>query len=210
MQPTLITTAPRTWTAGDPEPAIGTTVRTSTGHRTVHTRYELGWHPGPWNWAGLLEQGPLEEVLSDSSGDKPLTAHRDAFPVTAPHLDAPDDALLNLTDSGHPGWWQRHGDTWQPVDVRIAIQPATLPGKVEPYPYFIDADGKVGRQDHWKGKPAQLAGFQATDEIGVDLELADFLTSPHQAIDMYPVFIDAGGGMWTLTNPITSVRVEAQ
>jgi hypothetical protein len=36
------------------EPPVGTTVRTQQG--STHTRYELGWYPGPWNWAGLAER----------------------------------------------------------------------------------------------------------------------------------------------------------
>ncbi|GAB3376364.1 hypothetical protein [Amycolatopsis echigonensis] len=57
-------TKPRVWNAGDPEPPVGTTVRTNAGH--VTTRYDLGWYPGPWNWHGLLKQGSLTESTSTS------------------------------------------------------------------------------------------------------------------------------------------------
>lgn len=51
----------RVWNVGDPEPEVGTTVRSV--HERSFTRYELGWQPGPWNWLGLLEsQAPLVEV----------------------------------------------------------------------------------------------------------------------------------------------------
>lgn len=32
------------------------------------------------------------------------------FPVAYPGFDAPDGAILELTDSGKPGWWQRQYD----------------------------------------------------------------------------------------------------
>lgn len=35
---------------------------------------------------------------------------REPFPVTHPGFDAPDGAILELTDSGYPGWWQRQYD----------------------------------------------------------------------------------------------------
>lgn len=54
-------------TTNTPEPPQGTTVRTRQG--TTHTRSELGWYPGPWNWAGLVEQGA--EILDPPVGDDP-------------------------------------------------------------------------------------------------------------------------------------------
>lgn len=37
------------------------------------------------------------------------------FDVTDPHRDAPDGAILDLTDDGRPGHWQRAGDRWEPL-----------------------------------------------------------------------------------------------
>ncbi len=45
-----------------------------------------------------------------------LEHSREAFPVTDPHLDAPDGAVLDLSDDPERwGFWEREGDTWVPV-----------------------------------------------------------------------------------------------
>lgn len=56
----MTATEPRVWTAGDPEPPVGTTVLRADGVEV--TRFELGWYPGPWNWIGITAQGPATEV----------------------------------------------------------------------------------------------------------------------------------------------------
>jgi len=51
----------RVWNVGDPEPEVGTTVRSV--RELSFTRYELGWQPGPWAWPQLLaHMAPLVEV----------------------------------------------------------------------------------------------------------------------------------------------------
>lgn len=102
----------------------------------------------------------------------------------------------------------------------VTVQPAqgTEVGAYDPavplpYPWHIDADGRVLRQELWRGHPARLAGFQAlarrqqvdlyTEEWLADLGRADLVVS------MYPVFIDADGGMWSSTHPVDSVSVHA-
>lgn len=52
----MTTTTARTYQAGDPEPAIGTSVIRADGTRV--TRSTWGWAPGPLNWVGILSQGP--------------------------------------------------------------------------------------------------------------------------------------------------------
>jgi hypothetical protein len=92
----------------------------------------------------------------------------------------------------------------------VTIQPGELPDRVLPYPYHINPDGTVGRQDIWKGRPAVLAGFQARREtIAVDLEFPQFWANPSLAVGMYPVVMNADGSMDTLLNPIDAVRVSA-
>jgi septal ring factor EnvC (AmiA/AmiB activator) len=72
MFESTITTAPRRWVAGDPEPEVGTTVRTADG-RTFTRRNNGAWHGqncsadcpslGPL-WTELLVGAPLVEVAS--------------------------------------------------------------------------------------------------------------------------------------------------
>lgn len=98
-----------------------------------------------------------------------------------------------------------------PADVQqkavVVIQPRTLPSKVEPYPYYIHADGTIGRQDKWKGNPHTLIGFDdAVDNCDVTLHLDEFLANPEAAVGMYAVFADKAGDFSTLGNPIASVR----
>lgn len=74
-----------------------------------------------------------------------------------------------------------------------------------PYPFHIEDDGSVARQDFWRGEPARLAGFQRTEEQHVDVFAADWLAD--DSIDvtgMFPVFIDADGGMWNHAMPVMS------
>jgi hypothetical protein len=91
----------------------------------------------------------------------------------------------------------------------VTIQPATATGGPRPYPYHVQPDGRIARQDFWRGTPAQLAGFQRNLRRNqVDLLCDAFLADPEQAIGMFPVFVNADGGMDTLKAPVESVRKE--
>lgn len=76
-----------------------------------------------------------------------------------------------------------------------------------PYPYHIEPDGAVGRQELWQGDPARLLGFQAEqDRQRVDLYTEDWLAGDHQrAVGMWPVFTKRGGGIYSLNRPIAKV-----
>lgn len=77
-----------------------------------------------------------------------------------------------------------------------------------PFPYNLDAEGKVLDQDFWKGDPAGLIGFQKEPDVQrVGLFFRDFTENPLKAIGMYPVFVDATGGMYCFTRPVESVQV---
>lgn len=84
----------------------------------------------------------------------------------------------------------------------VTIQPAMAPDLRKPYPWHIAAEGKAAggvlRQDFWRGEPAQLVGFQErNDAQRVALHTRDWLAGDlQQAVGMYPVFMDADGGMW--------------
>jgi hypothetical protein len=57
----------------------------------------------------LAEHGVYDDLPTTDDGRQP-------FPVADERLDAPWGAVLELTDSGYPGWWQRHRDTWAPIE----------------------------------------------------------------------------------------------
>ncbi len=92
--------------------------------------------------------------------------------------------------------------------MRIKIQPQELDDMTLPYPYFINEDGSVGRQDFWKGNPKKLIGFSAQPSTGSILVFRNmFFEKPEAAVGLYPVFEADDGHWFTQTNPIESVRV---
>ena len=94
------------------------------------------------------------------------------------------------------------------VRLRYRLQPQELPDRTLPYPYFIDEQGGVGRQDFWQGDPARLLGFHNEPESGdIALMFGQFKADPQQAVGMYPVFADSEDNWTTQTNPIESVEV---
>ena len=91
---------------------------------------------------------------------------------------------------------------------KIRIQPTEQRGGVWPYPYFIEENGNVGRQDFWKGKPEKLLGFSSKPEAGdISLNLEGFWKNPEAAIGMYPVFADKADKWVTNTIPVESVEI---
>lgn len=73
-----------------------------------------------------------------------------------------------------------------------------------PYPYHIEDDGTVGRQDFWKGKPARLLGFQLTaDRHEVSVRVETWLENDVDVTGHFPVFQDKNGAIWSLTLPVS-------
>lgn len=96
------------------------------------------------------------------------------------------------------------------ADESLVIQPAQAGGML-PYPYYIAADGSVGRQDFWRGAPTQLVGFVAdpTTTGEVDVEFDQFWADGDEAVGLYPVFAHADGTFNTYGHRrIASVRAE--
>lgn len=91
----------------------------------------------------------------------------------------------------------------------ITIQPQGNSGSSSrPYPYHIDKDGYVGRQEFWQGDPYRLLGFNIQPVAGdITLELEDFIKDPKSAEGLYPVFSNSQDDWVTHTTPIQSVRV---
>ena len=95
----------------------------------------------------------------------------------------------------------------------ITIQPKMRKNKTLPYPYFIDAkDGKVGRQDFWKGEPWKLIGFDINQkdhgESGKSITLKQFLADPKLCIGMYPIFANKSDQFYTYADPIASFKID--
>lgn len=90
----------------------------------------------------------------------------------------------------------------------ITIQPAVGEDLSSPYPYHIEPDGMVGRQDVWKGDPTSLVGFQNDPDVQtVDLLFEDFWTDAQQAVGKFPVFTTKNGDMAVYRTAIESVAV---
>lgn len=90
----------------------------------------------------------------------------------------------------------------------IRIQPREREDGTLPYPFFINADGNVGRQDFWKGRPLKLVGFNGKPNTGVDSKTIDlklFLEKPKRAIGLYPIFEHKDGEWFTYKDPIQSI-----
>lgn len=82
-----------------------------------------------------------------------------------------------------------------------------------PYPFHIEPDGSVARQDFWQGTPARLAGFQVDPKV-MKVEIFDFqwladLDTVERVVGMHAVFIDSSGSMWTDRRPVERVTVHA-
>lgn len=94
----------------------------------------------------------------------------------------------------------------------IRIQPAERSDMKLPYPFFIESDGSVQRQDFWKGKPLKLIGFDINPSdhgmSGKSIDLSDFIVDPQRAVGMYPIFEHADGNWFTYDDAISSVQAE--
>lgn len=91
----------------------------------------------------------------------------------------------------------------------ITIQPASPEADplLMPYPYHIEPDGKVARQDFWKGRPLKLLGFNKTNQTGdISLMRSEWMKNPKRAIGMFPVFANKGDEWTTSRVAISDVH----
>ncbi|MCF6467379.1 hypothetical protein FAF44_02980 [Nonomuraea sp. MG754425] len=88
------------------------------------------------------------------------------------------------------------------------IQQEVLANHELPKPFFADESGAIGRQDVWKGNPAQVIGFQYDPDLPeIDLLWDDAIQDPDQASGMYLVTADADGNFSTHTILVESLTV---
>lgn len=95
----------------------------------------------------------------------------------------------------------------------LTIHPAnTLSGEYDvnrplPYPYHIEDDNSVARQDFWRGTPAYLLGFQLQLDIQtVDLTPDQVRQDISKCIGTFPVFATRSGEIYNLAVPIRHAR----
>lgn len=80
-----------------------------------------------------------------------------------------------------------------------------------PYPFFIEPDGSVGKQEFWKGDPAKLIGFaKRIDRHEITLPFAKFWKQPGRCLGMYPVFADSKDEWSTYGDVIASIDVDEE
>lgn len=93
------------------------------------------------------------------------------------------------------------------MKIIYTIQPKERKDMTLPYPYFLDRNGKVGRQDFWKGEPLRLICFAKKGKAKSSLTFEEFTQAPEKAVKLYPVFEHVDGKWFTYTDPIDSVKV---
>lgn len=77
-----------------------------------------------------------------------------------------------------------------------------------PYPFHVEQDGSVLRQDFWRGDPKRVVGFQRDlAKQQIDLYWSDAWKDPEQAIGMYVVTQAANGQMSVQITAIQSMKV---
>lgn len=77
-----------------------------------------------------------------------------------------------------------------------------------PYPFYVDYDGNVGRQDFWRGSPARVVGFvRDLARQEVDLWWQEAAKDPQQVVGMYLITVDRKGNMATHNTAIADVEV---
>jgi hypothetical protein len=77
-----------------------------------------------------------------------------------------------------------------------------------PYPYHVETDGKIGRQDLWQGDPEVLVGFQAKAHVQeVDLLWQVAVSAPEKIPGMFPVFCRSNGSFYSSSLPVERVTV---
>jgi len=94
-------------------------------------------------------------------------------------------------------------------EKRVRIQPEMQKDGTLPYPYFIFADGKIGRQDFWRGHPEELVGFNPKPKTGVmdgTITFESFWKDPKRCLGMYPIFSNKEGEYSTFLAKIVSIE----
>lgn len=75
-----------------------------------------------------------------------------------------------------------------------------------PYPFFVNEDGEIGRQDYWQGLAAHVVGFAAdVDRHVIDLTWRDAVAEPAKAVGMHVVIANRDDEWSTWGPPVYSM-----
>jgi len=97
--------------------------------------------------------------------------------------------------------------TLQPAPIVDHITPDGIELTKLPYPFHVDTDGSIGRQDFWNGYPLRVIGFVADpNRMQIDLYWEEAVKDPQRAVGMYVVAVGADGTYSTYVVAIASVR----
>lgn len=100
--------------------------------------------------------------------------------------------------------------TLQPAPIVDYITPDGSELMKLPYPFHVDTDGSIGRQDFWNGYPLRVLGFVADpNRMQIDLYWEEIVKNPQRAVGMYVVTEDADRVFSTHVVAIASVREDA-
>jgi hypothetical protein len=77
-----------------------------------------------------------------------------------------------------------------------------------PYPYYVNTDGTIDRQDFWRGDPIRVVGFVADSaRQEVDLWWTEAEKDPNQVIGMYLITSDTEEIWSTHETAISVVKI---
>jgi hypothetical protein len=99
---------------------------------------------------------------------------------------SPDD--FDLADAfGVTSLYREHDFTKPPV---LMIQTGPEPDRELPaFPYYLNEDGSVAHQGHWRGRPDRLLGLAYDRDVHeVDMDAEAFLETPEHGEGTFPVF----------------------
>jgi hypothetical protein len=101
-------------------------------------------------------------------------------------------------------------ETWR-------VQPASFTDQIrdgqeltkQPYPFFVDRDGWIGRQDFWQGKFRRVIGVvNDSASMRIDAYWPEVRDQPHLWVRSYLVLEGSGGRWFTFDHAIESITVE--
>lgn len=88
--------------------------------------------------------------------------------------------------------------TLQPSSYTDQLTPNGTELTKLPYPFHVEEDGTVTRQDFWHGDPIKIVGFQdRLDVQRVSLTWREAAKDPQRAVGKYVVGVSSEGGLAT-------------
>jgi hypothetical protein len=92
----------------------------------------------------------------------------------------------------------------QPTDITDHITEDGTELTRRPYPFHVDPDGFILRQDFWQGRAYQVIGFVSAPESSAVLHWREIANTPHDMIGKYVVVSDSHGRWSTYETAIAT------